>query len=525
MIHLKSFINFINEGAWYEGDPGDPPNPNNIKVFLSTKNDPNNPNELLKTVEPNGKNFKDRSGIKVYYGLYPRISYNFNKNEESQLAKILIMDNLKKSEESIFSMAPGEKMEDFIDYTLLKNIKGDINYIVRVGSSADLVSVMSDSLQKIYPNALFIDLNKIKYESGEDGVDWVQYNKQVESELSIERINRRTGRIDPPNSETRNLITAWINARNNELLELIDNEKEPWFHIKSSHVRGSIRSSLRPKYDTSSEAFINAVHHCAFGDENGNLGKMILIDDNANEGIDFRNISNKIYEILAGIIDITKNNTLEVLKSQEILSKISANYKNRNIAKKLDAQLDNFLETDAIDNIKNNIAGYVLYDFHNTTRKKELRNKDFKRILMEITSEVVGPFISKKIEDGLSFQMTGNDYAEAKKNIINRAIEEVQKISTDDQTKIKSDLLLLFNDRLNNILPADIIAERSTKPKYPEAAHLVDGTSVMNKVSGLTGKLFDVDQINGTAKIKYENGIIPPGRISLAFIVAKFDLL
>ncbi len=176
-------------------------------------------------------------------------------------------------------------------------------------------------------------------------------------------------------------------------------------------------------------------------------------------------------------------------------------------------------------NIKNNIAGYVLYDFHNTTRKKELRNKDFKRILMEITSEVVGPFISKKIEDGLSFQMTGNDYAEAKKNIINRAIEEVQKISTDDQTKIKSDLLLLFNDRLNNILPADIIAERSTKPKYPEAAHLVDGTSVMNKVSGLTGKLFDVDQIDGTAKIKYENGIIPPGRISLAFIVAKFDLL
>ena len=161
MIHLKSFINFINEGAWYEGNPGNPPNPDNVKVFLSTKNDSNNPNELLKTVEPNGKNFNDR-GIKVYYGLYPRVQFARN-NPESQLAKTLIMDNLKKAKESIFSMAPGEKLEDFIDYTLLKNIKGDINYIVRVGSSADLVSVMSDSLEKIYPDALSIDLNKIKY--------------------------------------------------------------------------------------------------------------------------------------------------------------------------------------------------------------------------------------------------------------------------------------------------------------------------------------------------------------------------
>jgi len=524
MIHLKSFINFINEGAWYEGDPGNPPNPDNVKVFLSTRNDPNNPNELLKTVEPNGKNFNNR-GIKVYYGLYPRINYNFRKERESQLAKILIMDNLKKAKESIFSVAPGEKLEDFIDYTLLKNIKGDINYIVRVGSSADLVSVMSDSLQKIYPNALFIDLNKIKYKSPADAIDWDSYTEKRYSEWAIPRFDGN-GNPEPPHSNTQTYVDNWWTDRDNDLIELIAQGKEPWFHIKSSGLQGGIRSALRPKYDTASDAFINAVHHCAFGDENGNLGKMLLIDDNANEGIDFRNISNKVYEILAGIIDITKNNTKEVLKSQGILNKIKSEYERRNIARKLDAQLDNFLETDVMDNIKNNIIGYVLYNFNRSTEIKELSSKDYKTILREVTSEVVGPFISKKINDGAYFEMTGREYAEAKKNIINKAIEEVQKNSSDnDRDKISVDLLKVFNKPSNNILPAEIKAERPTKPKYPEAAHLVDGTSVRNLATGLNGKLLDVDQINGTTKIKYENGIITPRPVSLEFILTKFDLL
>jgi hypothetical protein len=523
MIHLKSFINFINEGAWYEGDPGNPPNPDRVKVFLSTKNDPNNPNELLKTVEPNGKNFHKRGSIKVYYGLHPRINYK-DSNEESQLAKILIMDNLKKAKESIFSVAPGEKLDDFIDYTLLKNIKGDVNYIVRVGSSADLVSVMSDSLQKIYPNALFIDLNKIKYKSPADAIDWDSYTEKRYSEWLKPRFDNR-GNPEPPHSNTQLYVDNWWTARDNDLMELIAQGKEPWFHIKSSGIQPGIRSALRPKYDTASDAFINAVHHCAFGDENGNLGKMILIDDNANEGIDFRNISSKVYEILAGIIDITKNNTQEVLKSQGIFSKIKSEYERRNIGRKLNTQLDNFLKTDVMDNIKNNIIGYVLYDFNTKTKKEVLTSADYISILREVTSQVVGPFISKKIEDGLSFQMTGKEYAEAKKNIINRAIEKTQKISTDDQNKIKSDLLEEFNQPLNNILPADIKPERSTIPKYPDTAHLVDGTSVRNKAAGIIGKLVNVDQIDGKTRIDFGGDKITPGTMDLKDLLKKFDLL
>ena len=524
MIHLKSFINFINEGAWYEGDPGNPPNPDNVKVFLSTKNDSNNPNELLKTVEPNGKNFHKRGSIKVYYGLHPRINYN-DRNEESRLAKILIMDNLKKAKESIFSLAPGEKLDDFIDYTLLKNIKGDVNYIVRVGSSADLVSVMSDSLQKIYSNALFIDLNKIKYKSPADAIDWDSYTEKRYSEWLKPRFDKK-GNQEPPHSMTQHFVDNWWTARDNDLMELIAQGKEPWFHIKSSGIQGGVRSSLRPKYDTASDAFINAVHHCAFGDENGKLGKMILIDDNANEGIDFRNISNKVYEILAGIIDITKNNTQEVLKSQGIFSKIESEYNRRNISRKLDTQLDNFLKTDVMDNIKNNIIGYVLYDFNTKTKKEVLGSADYISILREVTSEVVGPSISKKIDDGLFFQMTIEEYDEAKEKIINRAIEETQKISTDDQDEIKSNLLEEFDNPLNNILPADIKAERSTIPKYTDTAHLVDGTLVRNLATGWIGKLVNVDQIDGVTKIEYE-GKGKTGNTSLQFILnkSKFDLL
>jgi hypothetical protein len=516
MIHLKSFINFINEGAWYERDIQDP---NKVKVFLSTKNDANNPNELLKTVEPNGKNFNDR-GIKVYYGLYPRVQFARN-NQESQLAKSLIMDNLKKAKESVFSMAPGEKLEDFIDYTLLKNIKGDVNYIVRVGSSEDLVSVMSDSLQKIYPDALDIDLNKIKYKSPADAIDWDSYTEKRYNEWLKPRFDKK-GNPEPPHSNTQIYIDNWWTDRDNDLRNLIAQGKEPWFHIKSSGLQGGIRGALRPKYDTASDAFINAVHHCAFGDENGNLAKMILIDDNANEGIDFRNISNKVYEILAGIIDITKNNTRKVLKSQEIFDKIKSEQERRNIARKLDAQLDNFLETDVMDNVKNNIIGYVLYNFNRETKREDPNDSDYAEILKEITSEVV-PFISKKIEDGLYFEMTRKEYDEAKKKIINKAIEEVQNITTYDRDKIESELLRVFKGK--NILPENIRVERPKVPKYPEASHLVDGTSVRNLATGLTGKLLDVDQINGTAKIKYENGIITPRPVSLEFILRKFDLL
>jgi len=509
MIHLKSFINFINEGAWYEGD----------KVFLSTKNDPNNPNELLKTVEPNNKNFKDR-GIKVYYGLYPRKNYKSSDNE-SVMAKTQIMDRLKAADTSVFSMAPGEKIEDFIDYTLLRKIKGDINYIVRVGSSADLVSVMSDSLQKIYPDALTIDLNKIKYRSASDAIDWDSFNRKRYNEWEKDRFDKE-GNPDDPHSNTHLYVDNWWTARDAELADLIAQGKEPWFHIKSSGVQGGIRGALRPKYDTASDAFINAVHHCAFGDKNGNLGKMVLIDDNANEGIDFRNISNKVYEILAGIIDITKNNTRKVLKSQGIFSKISSEYKNINIARKLDAQLDNFLETDAMDNIKNNIIGYVLYDFNRETNRVDLDDLDYAEILKEITSEVV-PSISKKIEDGRYFEMTREEYDEAKKKIINKAIGEVQNISTYDRDKIAFELLRVFKEK--NILPENIRTERSTVPKYPEAAHLVNGILIRHKKTGKIGKLVNVNQINGQAYVEYEGENRPAGPLDLKIMLKLYDLL
>lgn len=529
MIHLKNFISFINEGAWYEGEE------EARKVFLSLKNDPNNPNELLKTSEPNGKNYNIRgtrgvAPIKVYYGLYPKTKYKA-EDPESERAKNNIMDPLKKAEEGKFYMAPGEKMEDFLEYTLLKNIKSDIDYVVRIGSSADLVNVMSKSLSNIYPNALLIDINKIKYESGEDAVDTDEYNKKVARELAIDRgINKKTGEPLPRHSRTQDFVRAWINARNNDLLQLIANGKDPWFHIKSSGIQGGIRGSLRPKYDTASEAFINAVHHCAFGDENGNLGKMILIDDNTQQGTDFKNISNKILEILAGIIDITKNNTEEVLKGQEILAKIGSSYKAKIINNNLDKQLDN-IEKEAIDNIQNNIFGYVLYNFNKDAEEKAFADEDIRDILVEVAKVLVNNNINiesykaKGIADTIksnssygikryeylsrySVGLTNDNYEELFNAIIKEVVDKLEAKTTDSRETLEEKVKKVFYKYEHIILPLKdaVKLKINTKPKYPELAYLKNGTKVINKRAGNEGTLVDVNHGAGIAHVLLADG-------------------
>ena len=134
MIHLKSFINFINEGAWYEGNEE---NPESIRALISLKNDFNNPNELLTTPPLIGKNYsvEGLGNIKVYYGLYPYTPYSGVRGEngdpESQRAKRYIMNNLKRGNPDIVSMSTGETLENFIEKTLINNLPSKrVDYIV-----------------------------------------------------------------------------------------------------------------------------------------------------------------------------------------------------------------------------------------------------------------------------------------------------------------------------------------------------------------------------------------------------------
>jgi hypothetical protein len=372
MIHLKSFINFINEGAWYEGNEEDP---ESIRTFISLKNDFNNPNELLTTPPLIGKNYSNQGlgNIKVYYGLYPHTPYSgaggVNTDPLSQRAKQFIMNNLKRGNPDIVSMAPGETLENFIEKTFGNNFN-KVDYIVKVGTSEGLVKKMGDSFSILYPDAEVIDLTKLDYFSADDAIDKESLERAIESEMDKPRYadKEETIRIEGYSS-TKPLVEDWAKRITRSLRNRIEGgEVNPSFKIKSTGIKGSVRSALRPKYNTATEEFVNAVIHCVFGDEDGYTGKMVIIDDNSQQFIDFSNISNKIVEILAGIIDVTSNKTQEALLASNIFDGIKDNYKKHVAIKKAKDSLYDIMPDIDDERIKkrieNNIAGYVLYTFN-----------------------------------------------------------------------------------------------------------------------------------------------------------------
>jgi len=356
--------------------------------------------------------------------------------------------------------------------------------------------------------------------------------------------------------------------------------EEPLFHIKSSGIKGSIRSSLRPKYDTSSDAFINAVHHCAFGDNNGKLGSMLLIDDNTQHGTDFDNITNKMVEILAGIIDITKNNTQKTMLSNNVLDKVKSEYNARIINRKLDNQLDN-IEKNALQNISDNVVGYVLYNFGETAEEKTFTVKDFKTLLEETAIEEVSKLSNvlstitkitdlndkintnkklkvpkkkiykiggfseevertgeekiswlnnnaEKINLGLGYEKT----AKLIDDIITKTVNKIGDSSRDDKDTLTKEIKNTFDSYRYTILPIEDVKEveeettSNINPKFPELAYLKDGIRVRGKnAGGLEGTLVDVNQGKGNAYILYDNNKKTPTSIGLDFIVKNWEIL
>lgn len=451
MIHLKSFINFINEGAWYEGDEGDI---KTIKTFISLKNDPNNPNELLKTPYLNGDNFNKvgMGGIKVYYGLHPKTTYSgvrgANGDPASQRAKRYIMDNLKASNPDIFSMAPGETLEGFIEGTAIKNLPSkNINYIVTVGSSQGLVETMRNSLLNLYPEANVIDLSKIDYFNADDAIDKEALERAIQREMEIPRFDADKNTIDRF-STTAPLVEDWARRIAASLRNRIESgEANPSFNIKSTGIKGSVRSLLRPKYNTAKEEFVDAVVDCVFGNENGDTGKMIIIDDNTQHFVDFANISNKIIEILAGIIDITSNKTQETLLSSNLFDNIIDNYKKVNAIKKAEADIDNIIPDISSEFIKKrierNIIGYVLYSF-NSQISHETYTLTAKQRL-EIGAKVFA------LINQVKAQAPKYRYIDAAQPFAIKTIAKEKGIGSEEQIKEMYKEYLIKNKILNNI--------------------------------------------------------------------------
>jgi LysM repeat protein len=574
MNRIKNFIQFINEGAWYE-PKGQGKDPKYVKVYLSKYNDPSKENELLKTVDPNSLNFSKRglSNIKTFFGLYPRTKYKPGE-EESDRAKTLIMNPLKGDR---FEMAPGETLQDFLKFTVLNNIDSDINYIVSIGSSENLVKKMRGELLSIYPNAISIDLNKIEYKDWRDAIDWDSYTKKIESEFAIARhfeknvyytvkdgdtlkkiaqkkrvdINsiisfnpdidpykltrgqrilvKKKGADAPGKSDTFLYAERWIRMIERDLLRMVERGEEPKFKIRTSGIPGSVRGVLRPKYNTGNEEFIDAISHCAFGDGNGGFGKMLIIDDNINQGVDLRDVANKITEILSGIIDVTKNVTEESLKNSGVFNKIRDEYKKRieqnKTVLKVNNQLDNLIKLKAEENISKNIFSYALYNFGDSG-KRYTPNQKFKldllkKSFLEAVAEIKG-ISPEEVHKRIFKDIYNNDLDTPKpiyidknesgiiyNNLLDKAAGEYQNISQDKKPEIIQDLKTILDANLNNIM---LVREKEDeeapviKSKFPHLDFINVGDEVIGTKTGDTGIINSINRANGYFSVKITSG-------------------
>ena len=496
MNRIKNFIQFINEGAWYVTDPVD-----NTKsqAYLSVRNNSNNQTEYLKTVDSNMKNYseKELAGFRVYYGLYPAQKF-YKYPKDRQLAaqqraleariKDNIMDPLKKG---LYKMSEGEKLSDFLNYTLAKNIDGNVNYIVRMGSSENLVKGLSEAFNEIYPDAEIIDINKIKYNDVYSAINLSEFLRKVKSELTQGRQGT---------SDTRRQVLQWIKQIKYQIQESIRKGEDPSFTIKSSGIKGGVRSALRPKYDTASEAFIEAVHHCVLGDSSGNLGKMIIVDDNINQGIDFRDVSHKILEILAGVIDITKNVASKTLKDSDIFGKISDSYRLRNMENKVNSELDNLLEREAKDRISKNVIGYVLYGFQ--TGRYESEDTDYYEIIADISRGVINEL---GIEGGRN-TIYRSSYNKISSAIEERSLEAIRNINPDSDAIIRRKINnIISTNRSELITKGRNIVSDPTGAKYPNTSHWKVGDKLISS-NNIISEIIDINHPEGLLVFKVITG-------------------
>ena len=411
MQFLKSFETFINEGAWV--DPKD-----TESVFISVPNRSSNNDEVLKTTSTeNGRDFS-MSPFIVYWGLTYK-DYTGQVDHEGRFK--YTMDLIKKAESdgnSIIKDVSGNSGEAVIAQLVKYNFETlgipEPDYVCAVGSTEGLAGMLGRSINKIFPSATLIQLNKIIYLNAVDAFDFVEFKKQVERQL-----------IDNPQSNTfptvkKFLIDTYINKKKTnsmvmdevnkastpeELervlieygistspgydpeLSIVFNDKDtdgkmliPFIVRSSKRNVGGSRSLWKSKYNYEETAFLNAVYDCITNNK-----KMVISDDNKNSGIDIKSIS-------AAIINIAKD--------------IFVNQK----------------EDQVINRIKRNFSFYMMYDMHHVKmandkiadKKAHLDKKGNQVYTVDLSNEVLQNFKDYlKSMDRESFLKSNVKYAEA----------------------------------------------------------------------------------------------------------------
>lgn len=334
MKHLKNYQSFINEGA-YLNDNG--------QAVIKWENDPENPDEVLKSVKLNITS-QDFTGVD-YVGKKAKgfgeiawpIFYSLAVDEYSGKVDSLdrfkaTMDALKKGNIEDFDTSLVDFLNQSFKYngldkwlnfpamvwsnSLKKHTRGaaqPLEYIVKVGSSQGLVGKLAEATKKIYPSAQVRHLPKVKYLNAEDAIDW--------DRLERDRVNQPDGQ-NSFNKFKNQTVGRWTEEMSPELSQEIKDASsveelkailsrqengikwlERWHDVqmvpfeirKSGLFTGGFGVYFKTKYMPDDSHFIEAVLDCAV-----NGKKMIIIDDNKNSGKDILLIYNNIRDILKG---------------------------------------------------------------------------------------------------------------------------------------------------------------------------------------------------------------------------------
>ena len=327
MMYLKDFNQYINEGARLIA-------PNYDKAELSWQDDKTLPLEVLKTNNTHNVTGFTKVGITkggsflVYYGLTVDPNRNEKLGAEDPIFK-LTLDSLKKSnilnsDSALFKFTSRTANE-------IKSKKGNINYVVSLGSTAGLSNDLAKAFTRHFNDAKFIPLSKYDFANFEQALNWKyirDYDVKVKEKgdrpildkVKIDVLNAidrdktspqliRAIRKAPSADKLRGIILAGDPKNRYHQYDpsgetTIFWKKEP-YNIRSSGIsHGGSRAWLKTKYatpKTSGEfgetAFVEAVKKCIIGG-----ATMLFVDDNSRTKEDISKIFDAIIELAENII-------------------------------------------------------------------------------------------------------------------------------------------------------------------------------------------------------------------------------
>lgn len=339
MKHLKNYQSFINEGA-YLNDKG--------QAVLSWENDPNNPDEVLKsanaTVTTKGRhiiqgvefqgdtpqfNRQARNyGWPIFFGLSIE-DYAGKVDDPARFRDT--MTQLKAANiENIEASLPRFIKKSFDHLRINQDFRPD--YIVTIGSTKGLVGHLAKAANQLFPKADPINLDKVKYLNAGDAIDWEELKAQTGRQKSgakslqtfkytilsyVDKLNldkefRKMIMDTQDVDDLRKLITAsgrYISPETQiQWLDAIDGETMTPFVVRTSGRNfGGFKQFFKTKYAYDDQEFIEAVLNCI---QSGK--KMLIIDDNKNTGDDIKDIKKNIIDILknSGLTEMQRNKAL-----------------------------------------------------------------------------------------------------------------------------------------------------------------------------------------------------------------------